>query len=66
MEECNSISTQKECGLKLSKNDEGKVIDPTFYKSLIGHLRYLTCTRPDILYGVGVVSRFMEGPKTAH
>jgi hypothetical protein len=29
-------------------------------------LRYLTCTRPDILYGVGLVSRYMESPTTTH
>jgi len=26
----------------------------------------LTCTRPDILYGVGLVSRYMESPTTTH
>ncbi|CAB75469.1 copia-type reverse transcriptase-like protein [Arabidopsis thaliana] len=34
--------------------------------SLVGSLRYLTCTRPDILYAVGVVSRYMEHPTTTH
>ncbi|GKE45852.1 retrovirus-related pol polyprotein from transposon TNT 1-94, partial [Tanacetum coccineum] len=28
--------------------------------------RYLTSTRPDLSYSVGVVSRFMENPKYAH
>ena len=37
-------------------------VDPTFFKSLIGSLRYLTCTRPDILYTIGLVSRYMENP----
>ena len=32
----------------------------------MGWLRYLTCTRPDILFGVGLVSRFMETPRTSH
>lgn len=39
-----------------------KKVDPTIYKSLVGNLRCLTCTRSDILFGVGVVSRFMEAP----
>ncbi|KAL5820270.1 hypothetical protein ACOSQ3_022152 [Xanthoceras sorbifolium] len=34
--------------------------------SLVGSLRYLTCTRPDILYAVGLVSRYMENPTTTH
>ena len=29
-------------------------------------LRYLTCTRPDILHAVGVVSRYIESPTTTH
>ena len=60
------ISTLVECRVKLSKHDEGESIDPTFFKSLVGSLRYLTCTRPDILYAVGLVSRYMENPTTTH
>ena len=56
MEDCNPISTPVNCSVKLSKHDEGKMIDPIFYKSLVGCLRYLTCTRSDILYGVGLMS----------
>ena len=56
IEECNPISTPADCGAKLSKNDEGKVIDSTLYRSLVRCLRYLTCTRSDILYGIGLVS----------
>ena len=56
MNDCKPISTPVECGVKLSKHDEGEDIDPTFFKSLVGSLRYLTCTKPDILYTVGLVS----------
>ena len=42
----------------------GKI--PHFSKSLVGSLRYLTSTRPDILFAVGVVSRFMEAPTFTH
>ena len=66
MENCKPISTPIECGVKLSKNDEGESVDPTLFKSLVGSLRYLTCTRPDILYAVGLVSRYMESPTTTH
>ncbi|KAH9695599.1 hypothetical protein KPL71_022832 [Citrus sinensis] len=66
MNDCKPISTPVECGVKLSKYDECEDIDPTFFKSLVGSLRYLTCTRPDILYAVGLVSRYMENPKTTH
>ncbi|PNX68276.1 reverse transcriptase, partial [Trifolium pratense] len=42
-----------ECGIKLSKHGEGEIVDPSLFKSLVGSLLYLTCTRPDILYAVG-------------
>jgi hypothetical protein len=41
-------------------------IDATLYKSLVESLRYLRCTSPDIIYGVGLVSRYMEEPKITH
>lgn len=36
------------------------------YRQLVGSLIYLTLTRPDIAYAVGVVSRFMQNPKKPH
>lgn len=41
-------------------------MDPTFFKSLVGSLRYLTSTRPDIVYEVSLVSRYMENPTITH
>jgi Reverse transcriptase (RNA-dependent DNA polymerase) len=66
MDDCKPVSTQVDCGVKLSRHDKGKVVDVTFYKSLVGSLRYLTCTRPDILYAVGLVSWYMKEPRSTH
>ncbi|XP_074377713.1 secreted RxLR effector protein 161-like [Apium graveolens] len=66
MENCLAVSIPTECGSKLSNFKEGEKVDPTYFKSLVGSLRYLTCTRPDILYSIGLVSRFMETPTTTH
>ncbi|KAE8721075.1 hypothetical protein F3Y22_tig00016885pilonHSYRG00007 [Hibiscus syriacus] len=66
MENCKPISTPAEYGIKMTKYEEGESVDPTFFKSLIGSLRYLTCTRPDILHAVGLASRYMESPTTTH
>jgi len=35
-------------------------------KSLVGSLRYLTCTRLDILHGVELINRYMETPDQSH
>ena len=66
MEKCNPISTPVDCGIKLSKHDEGSKVDSTYFKNFVGSLRYLTCTRPNILYGIGLVSRYIEEPKPTH
>ena len=66
MDDSNPVGTLMECRIKLSKHEEGNKVDPTLYKSLVGSLCYLTCTRPDILYAVGVVSRYMENPTRTH
>ena len=52
--------------LKLSKEDYGKNVDPTLYKSIVGNLMYLTATRPNIMYAMSLISRFMEKPKETH
>ncbi|WVZ79350.1 LOW QUALITY PROTEIN: hypothetical protein U9M48_026940 [Paspalum notatum var. saurae] len=41
-------------------------VDATHYRSLVGGLRYLTHTRPNITFAVGYVSRFMEDPRKDH
>jgi hypothetical protein len=52
--------------LKLSKDGSGEPVDSTEYRSIVGSLRYLVHTRPDITFVVGYVSRFMEAPTSEH
>ena len=66
MQDCNSVRTLVEVGTKLSKNGEGMRIDSTYFKQIVGSLRYLRCTKPDISYGVGLISRFLESPRQSH
>ena len=66
MENLKLVSTPIEWKLKLIRKDKGKPEDLTYYKSLIGSLRYLTITRLDIALEVGLLSRFMEEPHACH
>jgi hypothetical protein len=63
---CNSCATPMEAKLKLSKVSDSKPVDATMYRSLIGSLRYLLHTRPELTYSVCYLSRFMEAPKQEH
>ena len=60
---CKTSPTPVITGLKLRKDDEGLTLDPTLFKRLVGNLIYLTATRPNIMYGLSLISRFMDSPK---
>ena len=50
----------------MSKDDDGSIVNPMMFKRLVGSLMYLTAIRPNIIYGVILISRFMESPKDSH
>ena len=52
--------------VKLSLDNDGLDIDETLYRSMIGSLLYLTVSRPDIAYSVGVCARYQSKPKISH
>lgn len=60
MKDCYVVHAPMEERLKLSKDSSQKAEDATLYRSIIGNLRYLVHTRPDITFVVGYLSRFME------
>lgn len=51
---------------KPSRNSEGENVDERLYRSMIGSLLYLTASRPDISYIVGVYAHFQSNPKVSH
>lgn len=62
MKNCNNVPTPLGVGVKIYKNDESPKVNGTLFRSLIGSLMYLTTTRPNILYAVNLLSRFMDDP----
>jgi hypothetical protein len=66
MQDCNSTKVPMEPGNKLDADKGGVPVDSTEYRKMIGCLRYLLHTRPDLSYSVGVASRFMENPTVMH
>jgi hypothetical protein len=67
MEDYERVNTLVKCGIKMSKNDKGEKINSTIFKSLVGSLRYLTCTRSNIIFFlVRLESRFIETQTMTH
>eukprot|EP00253_Pinus_taeda_P035902 PITA_35902 len=66
MTECNPLTTPMEQNLKLTSIEGNEFEDATKYRQLVGSLNYLTTTRPDISFAVGILSRFMQKPCEGH
>ncbi|KAM0029839.1 putative RNA-directed DNA polymerase [Helianthus debilis subsp. tardiflorus] len=66
MQQCKPVSTPMNANDKLQREDGGAAADEFMFRSLVGGLIYLTHTRPDITFAVGVVSRYMHKPSVHH
>lgn len=65
-QDCSRVTTSLPAGLTLSAETNTTDISVTKYCQLVGRLIYLTNTRPDLSFSVGLVSRFMTCPQQAH
>ncbi|XP_047261086.1 uncharacterized mitochondrial protein AtMg00810-like [Capsicum annuum] len=59
MKNCNTMSTPMEKGLKLVKEPEGRKVDSTLYKQIVGSLMYLMATRPDVMHAMKAVGHLV-------
>ena len=66
MIDCNPLSTPMEQNLKITLKKGNEFENATNYKQLVGSLIYLTTTRPNISFVVGILSRFMQKPCEGH
>ena len=66
MDKCKPVETPIALGTKLTKNGDELEVNNTLHKQMVGSLMYLTATKPDLMYAVSLISRFMETPKDSH
>ncbi|GJV39429.1 retrovirus-related pol polyprotein from transposon TNT 1-94 [Tanacetum coccineum] len=58
LEESKPMKTPMSFDTKLTKDEECESVDSTKYRGMIGSLLYLTASRPDIMFSVGLCARF--------
>jgi hypothetical protein len=66
MEGCNPSHNPMENRLNLSRSSTAPLVGSIEYRRIVGALRYLVNTGPDLAYVVGYISRFMEMPTNEH
>lgn len=66
MLDCKPIGTPIEMNHRLDIYPDQVPTDKGMYQRLVGRLIYLSYTRPDIAYVVGVVSQFMHCSSEEH
>ena len=66
LERAKHFNTPMITTLKLSKVESRVSVDPTLYRNTIGSLLYLTASRLDPCYNVGVCARYQSDPKESH
>nr|GEZ08190.1 reverse transcriptase domain-containing protein [Tanacetum cinerariifolium] len=65
-ESCDPVDTPMMDKYKLDKDKEGKVVDPSHYRGMIGTLLYLTTSRPDLEFAICMCARYQAWPTKKH
>ena len=60
------IDTPMGTNSKMVVEESDPLVNQTMYREIIGSLLYLTASRPDIVYSVGMCARFQACPRDSH
>ena len=66
LEDLKLISTPMVTGHKLSKTNDATKVNQTLNKYIIGKLKYVVHSRPNIALATRIVARFSTNPKENH
>jgi hypothetical protein len=66
MVELKPISTPMSSTVSLGPDEDGEAVNQREYRSMIGSLLYLTATRLDIQFDVGLCARFQASSRSSH
>nr|GEU31747.1 hypothetical protein [Tanacetum cinerariifolium] len=65
-ESCDTVDTPMVEKSKLDEDKEGKAVDPSHYRGMIGTLFYLTASRPDLQFTICMCARYQARPTEKH
>ncbi|GJS92280.1 hypothetical protein Tco_0774916 [Tanacetum coccineum] len=66
MESCDTVDSPMVEKSKLDEDPQGKAVDPTHYRGMVGTLMYLTSNRPDLVYVVCMCAWYQARPTEKH
>ncbi|GJY83334.1 retrovirus-related pol polyprotein from transposon TNT 1-94 [Tanacetum coccineum] len=66
MESSDPVDTPMVEKSKLDEDTQGKAVDPTHYRGMIGTLMYLIASRPDLTFAVWICARYQAKPTKNH
>jgi hypothetical protein len=66
MAELKPVSTPMSSAASLGPDEDGESVDQREYRSMISSLLYLTATRSDIQFTVGLCAHFQASPRSSH
>nr|GEU39270.1 uncharacterized mitochondrial protein AtMg00810-like [Tanacetum cinerariifolium] len=65
-ESCDPVDTPMVEKSKLDEDKEGKAVDPSHYRGMIGTLLYLTASKPDLQLAICMCARYQARPIEKH
>ncbi|TYK23188.1 gag-pol polyprotein [Cucumis melo var. makuwa] len=66
LEQARNKRTPAATHVKLTRDNDGAEVDHKLYRSIVSNLLYLTASRPDIAYAVGICARYQADPRISH
>nr|GEX69540.1 retrovirus-related Pol polyprotein from transposon TNT 1-94 [Tanacetum cinerariifolium] len=65
-ESCDPVDTPMVEKSKLDEDKEGKAVNPSHYRGMIGTLLYLIANRPDLQFSICMYARYQSWPTEKH
>ncbi|GKA49361.1 retrovirus-related pol polyprotein from transposon TNT 1-94 [Tanacetum coccineum] len=63
---CDPVDTPMVEKFKLDEDKEGKAVDPSHYRGMIGTLLYLTASRPNLQFAICMCAQYQARPTEKH